>query len=193
MKFSRGNRGFSNRGFDRSERPQLHDAVCESCGKNCQVPFRPNGSKPVYCSECFENNGGGNRSRNNDNVSVYRNPKFETRNRFESNDRFEKRMFDAVCDECGNDCQVPFKPTAGKPVLCSLCFKGESKGKGSNNNEQIDAKLIEIDKKLDQILKILKPEIVSESQKSETTKEILEQIGDAIGTKKISKKRKKAE
>lgn len=37
-------------------RPQgeLHDADCNSCGKPCQVPFRPNGKKPVYCRDCFQ-------------------------------------------------------------------------------------------------------------------------------------------
>jgi len=33
-----------------------------------------------------------------------------------------KQMFDAVCDQCGNKCQVPFQPSGGKPVLCSVCF-----------------------------------------------------------------------
>ena len=33
-------------------------------------------------------------------------------------------MFDAVCSDCGDDCQVPFKPSRGKPVLCSDCFRG---------------------------------------------------------------------
>ena len=28
-------------------------AVCASCGKECEVPFRPRGDRPVYCSECF--------------------------------------------------------------------------------------------------------------------------------------------
>lgn len=32
---------------------ELFDAICAKCGKPCQVPFRPNGKKPVYCSECF--------------------------------------------------------------------------------------------------------------------------------------------
>ena len=31
----------------------LHDAVCNACGKACQVPFEPNGRKPVYCRDCF--------------------------------------------------------------------------------------------------------------------------------------------
>lgn len=32
---------------------EFHDAVCASCGKECKVPFVPNGERPVYCSECF--------------------------------------------------------------------------------------------------------------------------------------------
>jgi CxxC-x17-CxxC domain-containing protein len=36
----------------------LYDAVCDQCGKNCQVPFKPSGDKPIYCSECFEERGG---------------------------------------------------------------------------------------------------------------------------------------
>jgi CxxC-x17-CxxC domain-containing protein len=33
---------------------QLYDAVCAGCGVQTQVPFQPNGSKPVYCRECFQ-------------------------------------------------------------------------------------------------------------------------------------------
>ncbi len=32
---------------------EFHDAVCANCGKECKVPFVPNGERPVYCSECF--------------------------------------------------------------------------------------------------------------------------------------------
>jgi CxxC-x17-CxxC domain-containing protein len=31
----------------------MHQAVCSDCGNNCEVPFRPSGSKPVFCSDCF--------------------------------------------------------------------------------------------------------------------------------------------
>ena len=31
----------------------MYDAVCASCGKECQVPFQPKEDRPVYCSECF--------------------------------------------------------------------------------------------------------------------------------------------
>ena len=32
---------------------EMHTAVCDRCGKRCEVPFRPSWSKPVYCSDCF--------------------------------------------------------------------------------------------------------------------------------------------
>ena len=31
----------------------LHKAVCAACSKECEVPFRPSGDRPVYCKECF--------------------------------------------------------------------------------------------------------------------------------------------
>jgi len=37
----------------------MYDAICSECGKECQVPFRPSGEKPVFCSECFEKQNGG--------------------------------------------------------------------------------------------------------------------------------------
>jgi CxxC-x17-CxxC domain-containing protein len=60
---SRDRRDFSRRGFRDSGRPQLHDAICAECGKDCQVPFRPSGEKPVYCSDCFDRKGGGDNDR----------------------------------------------------------------------------------------------------------------------------------
>jgi CxxC-x17-CxxC domain-containing protein len=36
----------------------MFKAVCDNCGKECQVPFRPTNGKPVYCSDCFEKMGG---------------------------------------------------------------------------------------------------------------------------------------
>jgi CxxC-x17-CxxC domain-containing protein len=34
-----------------------------------------------------------------------------------------REMFDAVCSNCGKDARVPFRPTNGKPVYCSDCFR----------------------------------------------------------------------
>lgn len=33
---------------------QMHDAVCAECGADTQVPFKPTGERPVYCSDCFK-------------------------------------------------------------------------------------------------------------------------------------------
>ncbi len=35
-------------------------------------------------------------------------------------------MHQAVCAECGNDCEVPFKPSGERPVLCSNCFSAKN-------------------------------------------------------------------
>ena len=35
----------------------------------------------------------------------------------------DREMFTAVCDECGRECQLPFKPSSNKPVYCSRCFE----------------------------------------------------------------------
>jgi CxxC-x17-CxxC domain-containing protein len=42
----------SSRGYDRGPR-EMFSATCASCGREAQVPFRPSGAKPVYCSDCF--------------------------------------------------------------------------------------------------------------------------------------------
>ncbi len=36
--------------------------------------------------------------------------------------RARREMFTVVCDECGKETQVPFKPTEGRPVYCKECF-----------------------------------------------------------------------
>lgn len=40
-------------------------------------------------------------------------------------DRGQRPMFHAVCSKCGQDCEVPFKPTGDRPVFCNNCFKTE--------------------------------------------------------------------
>ena len=38
---------------------EMFTATCSSCGKEAQVPFEPRGDRPVYCSDCFQQRGGG--------------------------------------------------------------------------------------------------------------------------------------
>ncbi len=40
-----------------------------------------------------------------------------------SRDRAPREMFSATCSNCGNEAKVPFRPTSGKPVYCSDCFR----------------------------------------------------------------------
>lgn len=40
-----------------------------------------------------------------------------------------REMHDAVCAECGNATQVPFKPSGDRPVYCRDCF---SKRRGND-------------------------------------------------------------
>lgn len=42
------------RGNDRDERPRMYAATCSSCGASCEVPFKPNGKKPVACNDCYK-------------------------------------------------------------------------------------------------------------------------------------------
>src|SRR3989344_348438 len=59
-RFGGGFGGGRDRDGGRGDRgpAQMYDVVCSKCGKNCQVPFKPTGSKPVFCSECFRENEG---------------------------------------------------------------------------------------------------------------------------------------
>ncbi|MBT3397636.1 hypothetical protein HOA55_03395 [archaeon] len=50
----RGNRGGGSRGRFGNDRPrEMHKATCAECKKECEVPFKPSGEKPVFCRECF--------------------------------------------------------------------------------------------------------------------------------------------
>jgi CxxC-x17-CxxC domain-containing protein len=73
-----GGRGGSGRDRDRGP-VTMHQAVCDQCGKECEVPFRPSGDKPVYCNACFgaKKESGDNRGRDN-----------------RSSDRFPQKSFD---------------------------------------------------------------------------------------------------
>lgn len=110
--------------------------------------------------------GGGNRG--------FKKPNFD---RGDSRDRYS--MHRAVCSDCGNDCEVPFQPTGGKPVYCNNCFKNhrterperfDSRNEGRGNDRRSDRgyerpsesredqyrkQFEQLNAKLDKILKIL--------------------------------------
>ncbi len=59
-----GGRGGNRGGFRRdSDGPrEMTRVTCSDCGKETEVPFKPRGDKPVFCSECFKKHDGGSRS-----------------------------------------------------------------------------------------------------------------------------------
>lgn len=70
---------------------EMYEATCAQCSKRCEVPFRPNGKKPVYCKDCFAANRpeGSERSfspRSDSPRPSFRSPERQER-RFEGNER----------------------------------------------------------------------------------------------------------
>jgi len=49
-----GGKKFGGGGSDRAE---MHSAICDQCDKECQVPFKPTGDRPVFCNNCFKSQG----------------------------------------------------------------------------------------------------------------------------------------
>ncbi len=45
--YNRGGEGSDSRGKNFTR------AICADCNKECEIPFRPSGGRPVYCRECF--------------------------------------------------------------------------------------------------------------------------------------------
>lgn len=37
--------------------------------------------------------------------------------------RGAREMHKATCADCGNETEVPFKPTTGKPIYCAACYR----------------------------------------------------------------------
>ncbi len=102
--------------------------------------------------------------------------------------RFERRpvqMHDVTCDKCGKECQVPFRPTGDKPVLCNDCFRkndgsGNKSGSASGSSGMFSEQFDKINKKLDKIIAILETlEIVEDSDEDgESKEEYDEEIGE---------------
>ena len=176
----------------RSYENESFSAVCDECGKKCEVPFRPTSGKPVYCSDCYKNKQKSN-SRNsdrpsfrNDSRSSFRGGRDDNRSNFK-----DRRMYSAVCDSCGKKCEVPFQPTSGKPVYCDNCFGKDGNSKrgtsGSGDNNQLKEQITSINRKLDKIMTAL-----AIGDKQEDSKKDKKVVIEEVSVEKAPKKRKKA-
>ncbi len=48
-------------GFGGGRPREMFKAVCSGCQKECEVPFKPSGDRPVYCKDCFSKRKDGGR------------------------------------------------------------------------------------------------------------------------------------
>jgi CxxC-x17-CxxC domain-containing protein len=48
----------------------------------------------------------------------------------------ERQMFTVNCSSCGQEAQVPFEPTQGRPVYCSDCFSTQRPGTGGGGGRR---------------------------------------------------------
>ena len=164
-----GKFGSSHRGG----RSLMHQAICSECGRKCEVPFKPTGDKPVYCSDCFARKDGGNSKFDR---RPSKRPSFG-----------EKKMFKAICDECGQECEVPFKPSNDKPIYCNNCF-GKDGNKGSKPvSSQNDKQFELLNQKLDAIIELLsgkKSSVKTVAKKEEAKPVVKEKTVEAPVSKK---------
>ena len=163
--FNRGDRSGGRRDFGgggrRGDRPTMHHATCGECGKDCEVPFKPTGDRPVLCDDCFGKSRGdrGGRSERGGGRDFGR----------------DKTMYVAVCDSCGDKCEVPFRPTSGKPVYCSKCFDqmgggSDRGGRSGGGNDGLSKQIADLNSKLDRILDVLVKTPVAPKAAEEKTK-----------------------
>lgn len=177
---------------------QMFPATCSNCGNKCEVPFRPSGGKPVLCSDCFGNKGGGDRDRSGG--------RGRDRDRGRSGGRSrsgDREMHEATCDKCGKQCEVPFRPSGGKPIYCSNCFeqngdRRDNRGSGGRDrqggrdrrgggngggNDQVVKQLKTVHDKIDRVLSLLEPGVILEKSQVEID------AGSFVPRKKTDKKK----
>ncbi len=77
----RGSRDFRGRssgrdfrgrgGGSRDRRPlEMTKVTCSACGVECEVPFKPTSDKPLFCSDCFEKQGGKSKSGRGSSINL---------------------------------------------------------------------------------------------------------------------------
>jgi len=100
-------------------------------------------------------------------------------------------MHNVICDQCKAECQVPFKPSNNKPVLCSNCFskaKGSDRG-GSRNNSSVaqggvsQEQFNQLNTKLDKIINILQELEIDEGEDEEDEEEEIEDDDEVTSEK----------
>ena len=69
-------------------------------------------------------------------------PNFPKKNWGESGnrDRGPATMHQTICNQCGKPCEVPFRPTHGKPVYCDICFRNKREAGNNRGGDRFPQK-----------------------------------------------------
>jgi len=119
------------------------------------------------------------------------------------NDRGDRPMYTAICSNCGKECQVPFRPTNGKPVYCSDCFEKMGNRSDSRRPERSDfrpqnsgfdsnkAQFDALNAKMDRILNLLQPKVEVAKVTLPEAKVDMKEVIKAVKLPKVKKETKK--
>jgi len=80
--------------------------ICQECGQ--EFIFTAS-EQEFYASKGFTN-------------EPKRCPECRRKRKESSFNKSERKMYDAICANCGKPCKVPFEPREDRPVYCSECF-----------------------------------------------------------------------
>lgn len=80
--------------------------TCKDCGAEFVFTVA---EQEFYASKGFEND-------------PVRCPDCRRKRKQARNDAPQREMFTVICDQCGEETQVPFRPTNGRPVYCRACM-----------------------------------------------------------------------
>ena len=117
---SRGDFGRRNSGGRSGAKKEMHDAVCDSCGRDCKIPFKPSDGRPVYCSDCFETKNEGSSTSKKHRDRGPRRSNFERRSesRPRNNEQLEEvnRKLDTILEKLTTLSLTDEKETITKPI-----------------------------------------------------------------------------
>jgi len=162
----RGGQDSRNRSFNRrdSGRVEMHDAICDKCGDECQVPFRPSSNKPIFCSRCFAEQNGENYGRSDNRAS----------RRFDRNDyRSERRRDDRF---------PSFRDRDGSSGNDRGRNRDQSSNQNSQNN-QMNEQLNRLSSKLDEVIRRLDT-LTSKTKENEKLHTKIKEVVPAKASKK---------
>jgi CxxC-x17-CxxC domain-containing protein len=125
-----GGGGFRDR--DQGGDRPMFQTICAKCGKECEVPFKPTGDRPVYCRDCFRENSEGGESRRPDERSYSRPSQNETpsyKEEFQALSNKLDRIIDLLTPQSKKDEYAPAAEVSEEVVTDEVATEAPAKKK----------------------------------------------------------------